>query len=803
MKVRRTLAALVSIMLVILPISSGILLAAEPAPVGTETRTSRDIPGAAPPATATPAYFLDRETAFMIKYAVDATYGGIYTAVDANGGTLGIIPESVWGFPASSIRGTDKSGVGQSTCMRYFITEYQRVTISNSGIGGINTALTSNPGPAIQLTSPIDLLNFGRACGDYIINHLEIPQPQPAGIALPNRLYYWAFNNQQGNATTIGPGGLGEDTAPGTQNSAARSESIIAWSLAELGLALKKAGLPASVWQPYQDGALRWWNWRQTIATALPPYGNPALPASFGPCGAPTNNPDNCIPGIGRDIFYPALGFTLTELTGNLLFRDGNGTNNADGTAFGAIPFANRILGTGNVPRFSLGPNFAVSSDALQEQAYGPGFGRAIIFAKHSQQNIGPLTDRDQWWDFGNYPARLNRPTLNPAGNPELSLANLGLPFAHFKGRELVAGTQRAIWFYYTFGEDPNIYYRGTFNATNTRQAILDYWNYSITYLWDDTIGQQAWFEARGFPYKPCFAGGTDIPIGDWRPPVIGNKVHRVNTDGSATITVVNAVDLDMSYLNWNLKATGITNVDVVYTDDNGVTWKVLPTTPSGGNNYFATIPPQPVNRTIYYYARARDFFNNQTAFPAGAEVWGTDGVSQGKFKSLAQFYTVLPPNTPEPTTTPTTMPAFGTLTPEVSRSPGAFTAIPTGSITPSPTGSASALPGTPGAGTPGGDTPTPGSGSDTPAPTSTDGSSSGGGSGTTPVTSGSATPGVGTPTPLPGFPNTGRAPAGEIGSNLLGWLLLTGGLVMIVMALGFGRFAAQRFGWLKRRRDR
>src|SRR4051794_37565170 len=61
---------------------------------------------ALPPATANPNYFYDRESAFVIKYALDNQYGGIYTAVSNTGG---LYPDpltvGVWGFPANSIRG--------------------------------------------------------------------------------------------------------------------------------------------------------------------------------------------------------------------------------------------------------------------------------------------------------------------------------------------------------------------------------------------------------------------------------------------------------------------------------------------------------------------------------------------------------------------------------------------------------------------------------------------------------------------------------------------------------------------------
>lgn len=732
-----------------------------------------------PPATANPNYFYDRETAFVIKYALDNQYGGIYTAVSNTGGLYpNPLTVAVWGFPPNSIRGTDKSHVGQGVCIRYFITEYQRVTTAGIGLSGINSILTGGPNPAPALANPLDLLAKAKSCADFVMNNLEITKSnvgQP-GTTVPNRLFYWGFAKRNPTpADPIGPGGFIDDTVVTGQGSAARSEAIIAWSLAELGLALKKAGRPAAEWNPYLQGALRWWEWRRTTANRVPPY-----------------NGNNYQAGIARDVFYPALGFTLAELTGDPQYQNGCTTtpNNADGTPCGAIPFVNSILGTGDAP--NLPPN---PPNALQDGTYVSGYARGIIFAKHAQLNIGPVAARNQWWDFGNYPARLN--VTNPAANPAMN--NLGTPFAHFNGRELVAGTERSIWFYYTFGENPGTVYPavGTFAAPKVAQGILAYWKFVNDQLWDPTTGYEAWFEAKGQPYKPCFSGGTDIPVGDWLAPLIGNKVHNINPDRSATITVSGVTDQNFPYLNWSFKGSGVSTVEVVYTIDNGQTWTVLPATPSGAD-YVATIPPVPVGATVYYYARARDAFGNSTAFPNGAETWNSAGTSLGPVVSKAQTYsfaTPTPTSTPLPTATPTFTPAptaTPTLTPTATPTPGpGSTPTPTGAATSTPSGT---VPATPSATvTPSGTvTPaTPTTASDTSTPSATGGSTPA----VTPTVIGTpvagSTPGAGiTPTAsssLPGLPNTGQPPED---SGSAGWTILLG---VGLLALGLGLLGRDR----------
>lgn len=47
-----------------------------------------------------PHYYYDFETAFLINYAIDFDFGGLYTALDEAGQLpVGTIQASVWGFP--------------------------------------------------------------------------------------------------------------------------------------------------------------------------------------------------------------------------------------------------------------------------------------------------------------------------------------------------------------------------------------------------------------------------------------------------------------------------------------------------------------------------------------------------------------------------------------------------------------------------------------------------------------------------------------------------------------------------------
>jgi hypothetical protein len=618
-----------------------------------------------PPPTATPHYYYDRETAFLINYAIDPVFGGMYTALDEDG-TLpgGFIEASVWGFPEGLIPYSSKSLYAQGTCIRYFIHEYQRVTVSGVGVEGINALLNGPP-----LTVEEDLLNYARSCADFVIDNMVIlqgprsdpwrdpadydgtgPPPTQGDTAHPNRLYYWVYANREGT------GNFFDDTLELGVLSAARAESIIPWSFAELALAMQAAGVGGAA--TYTTAAINWWDWHATLATDLPPYsGDPTQP---GCAGNPPQDPNNCIPGIGRDVFYPALGFLLTAVTGNASYQAT------------ATTFANASLGTGNQPAVPDPP-----LEAFQDGAYASGLSRGVIFAHHAMGG-GDLDDRNQWWDFGFSPGlNINGSfgDLTPAGNPEINAANMQIPFAHFRGRELLAGTQRALWYFYTFDLNPDIWYYNFANRPSQEdlgQAVLDYWNFTNEMLWDDTPGQAAWYENLGGgefrQYKPCFAGGTDVPTADWLPPDIGDKVSTLNPDNSALVTVSGVVDRDWPYLSVNFRGSGIAEVQVVFTVDDGANYTVLPAV-FDGTNYVATIPSQPDGTTVYYYAVARDNFGNSTSFPAGSETWNSAGITVAQDLNEMQTYSIGDPatETPTPTATATETPvpdATGTPVP-------------------------------------------------------------------------------------------------------------------------------------------
>lgn len=635
---RRTLARLALLAL-------ALLAAAGPHPPAAQ---------AAPPAAATPHYYYDRETAFLINYAIDSTNGGLYVAVNADGGLLeDYLPVQVWGFPPNVVRGVQKSHIGQATCMRYMINEYLRASVSGVGVAGINALLQPGRQP---LTSPLDLLGYARRCADFVTRAMEIPPADsvaeppnadgilPAGADqgdtnIPNRLFYWGFTAPDGAGEFI------DDTFENGGRSAARSESVIPWTLVELALAIKRAGQPEAEWAPYRDAALRWWSWRRSTAERLPPYGNPNEPEYRDGCGGRPDNPDNCIPGIGRDIFYPAIGFALAELTGDPAYREGDGTLMADGLPYGGRPFANSILGTGDSADLTFPP-----PHSLQDGSYPAGFSRAVIFAWEAQRLGGPVEERDQYWDFSISPALVRsggRFIIRPLSDQSIFGPQfLSRPFAHYAGRELIAGTQRAHWLFGTFGVNPNTYYASS-NLTpeNFRSAAYDFWNFANTTFWDDTPGRQAWFEALDQPYKPCFAGGTDVPMADWLAPEIASKTHspeRPVPGQPVTVTVGGVRDPSWPYLSLMIAGSGVTAVEVRYSIDGGATWLTVPAAASGAD-YVATIPPQPVDTTVLYYARARDVFGNSAAFPAGAERWDSAGASVTD-ATAAQSYQVVPP---------------------------------------------------------------------------------------------------------------------------------------------------------------
>jgi hypothetical protein len=579
-----------------------------------------------------PNYFYDRESAFIIKNTLDSVNGGMYLAVDKDGSLLNDpINLEVWGYGKNSVRGTDKTQVGQATCIRYFMNEYLRTT--SNGVSGINEQLPADK----KITSPTDLLLKAAGCADFAMEKMEIPADKQNSNRIPNALFYWGAVSKDGSIQI-------DDTNEVNTEETFRTESSLSWTLAELALMMKKYGVAGE--QKYVDGAMRWWNWRKDKAVTLNDNFDTGLEA-----------------GAGRDLYYPALGWTLTQLTGNAAYRDGTGKINDDGTPQGAIPFANAMLGTGNKPTIP----FNEPNNALQEKSYAATWARGFLYAKHQNEFNSQEEARDQWQDFGWHSLiRGDYPDYFVTAPANITAADLSQPFLHGKGRELTAGLIKSAWWFGSYGTNPNMFYiadnsdPSSLSQGDFLNATKSMWDLNNEKLWDNTSGQAAWLEAVGQPFKPCFSGDNDVPFVDWKAPKIGDKVHSVNTDRSATVTVSGVEDEDVPFMSVALLGSGVKNVDVTYSIDNGATWIVIPAT-FNGTNYTATIPAVSAGTKVYYYARAKDFFNNQTVFPAGSEVFNTSNEVLSRDKAKAQNYTIpggavtTPNETPTLPTTPTT----------------------------------------------------------------------------------------------------------------------------------------------------
>jgi hypothetical protein len=488
---------------------------------------------------------------------LDPVNGGMFLAVNKDGAPITTsIAGEVWAYADTDHPGTDKTQVGQATCIRYFIQEYQRTSLN--GVNGINELLPQDK----KLSSSKALLEGAKNCANFAMQKMVIQDQSQT--ATPNALYYWGVVSDDGSKQW-------DDSSKFNTTDTYRTESSLSWSLAELAYALKTAGAASSEYQPYLDGALNWWNWRNTRAAVLDEdYKSPDFSS-----------------GAGRDFFYPNLGFTLTDITGNKEYRDGNGSNMADGKPYGAIPLANFELGTGNAPDIAAGE----PEKPLQERTYTGAQPRGYIFTKHAKSFPSGITDRDQWWDFGTDPHIIsNGSEYEIAPTSSITDAQLKSAFRHYAGRELLAGVIRSFWYYAAHGANPNMPYISENTApdnlskANFLAATKTYWDFTNEKLWDDTPGKEAWLEAVGAPYKPCFSGDNDVPIGDWRKPVIGDKVHTLNGNNSATVTVSGVNDPSTPYLGVDLPGSGIKNVEVVYTADRGKTWIVLPTSFNGTN---------------------------------------------------------------------------------------------------------------------------------------------------------------------------------------------------------------------------
>lgn len=603
----------------------------------------------------TPAYFYDHETAFVIEYSIDATNGGMYLALDpATNQPFGTINDNVYGNLAAE--GTDKHAIGHGVCIRYFIQEYQRIADSGEGVIGINSVLGNQINSAISLTAPTDLLNYAQSCADFVIDHMVIPvddgitggnedcvgdmcttDSDQGDMATPNMAYLYASTNQDGTAR------LQDETGIPANLAAARAESSIVWSMVELAHILKEVNgnTCGADCQTYVNFATDYWTWRHTTALPTPVY-----------------NSINTQVGVARDVFYPALGFLLTEVTGDTSYRDGGGStvacpsgNNADGTACGAIPFLDSILGTGNAPDAPY-----PFPHALQDGSYIAGYGRAIAFTLHEKNLPSNGTDRDQWWDFGSYPLIDYGSTSNLRDPLEVAAdttADYGVAFAHFNGREVLVGTQRAAMFFRNSGVNQNIWW-----ANGTGQTDIDFANMAVTYwdfinnnMWDDTSGQRSWYESSSLGYKPCFSAGTEIPFADSQAPAItGIDIDFVcgsNGLGENDIDItVNTTDLTNSsrYLSWEFDGFGIDTVELLWTCDPAVAaggdataFNSLPLTGAepaySGVLDTASIQANCANTDdLFYYTKAVDVFGNESSFsPNGtpetnttAEDWWT-----------------------------------------------------------------------------------------------------------------------------------------------------------------------------------
>ncbi|MEL7020714.1 MAG: hypothetical protein AAGK47_03845, partial [Bacteroidota bacterium] len=440
---------------------------------------------------------------------------------------------------------------------------------------------------------------------------------------------------------------------PDGTNGAGNPESLLPWTLAELSLVMSEAGVATSVYQPYIDKALEWWNWRKNQGVHVP-YG-------YG---------QNSNYGAGKDVYYGALGLTLFELTSNVEYKDGGG-NMADGQPLGALPYMYNALGNpGNNPNLGNPPAYAV-----QDGAYVSGYGRGICYAKAEQRaalGMNDYSERQPFQEFGFSPLyERGNSYPNYDINTTAELLSIGIDpsaaFEHFKGREIFAGTQRTLWFNYSFqinrgmfyadnGSNPN--YPTDFTTSKQAELIYDYWNYCHTAFWDDTDGVAAWVENTGAPtYKPCFSGGVDVPIADWKAPSIGGKSHTWSEGTAATIEITNVIDENWDFVTWKFDDIGLQSVEVLYSTDNGANWQIINATSSGGDNYTATIPSNMVTAAhdaghdLYYFIRAADNFGNYEISPTGTQIVKETGLidANGQPNAIdkSQACVIVNPNAP------------------------------------------------------------------------------------------------------------------------------------------------------------
>ena len=566
-----------------------------------------------PPTTASPSYYYNRESAYLINFAIDQTNGGLYMATDASGAIADLSGIGIWNFTAPpGTMSSLKTPSAQAMGILYFIREYHR--LQDNGIAGLNSLINN---PANQISVPLDLLTvYAKNLADFSIvgDPFKISAADQAALGVDaNKAFYYGFTQADGS------GGMVDGS-----NGSSSPESLLPWALVELALIMQEVGVAVSVYQPYIDEAIEWWNWRKTSGVHVPyGYGN------------------NSFFGAGKDVYYGPLGLTLFELTNTAEYKSGPGTMN-DGLPLGALPYMYNALGNpGNNPDLGNPPAYAI-----QDGAYVSGYARSICFAKAEQRTgvgLPNYNDRQPFQEFGFsplYEKGNSFPNYDINSSAELLAEGIDpIPaFTHFSGREVFAGTQRTLWFNYSFEINGGLFYSGPYGNPNypadfttakQEEMIFDYWNYCINTFWDDATGVAAWVENTSTPnYKPCFSGGVDVPIADWKAPVFGGQSNVWSEGNDAVISITDVVDENWDFLSFKFDDIGVNMVEVVYTNDNGLTWQTTTATNTTGDNYSDTIPAATVasahnaNYDFYYFVRAKDDFENyRTDIPNVQEV--------------------------------------------------------------------------------------------------------------------------------------------------------------------------------------
>lgn len=628
-----------------------------------------------------PNYYYDRETAFMVAYAVDYIHGGVYMGVRPDGSPITDLSSEItnfWGIPSTvfagnHIQGTEKSLFGLGTCVRYFIQEYQRTETLRlnraGGVDGINAQLAVI-GTSRRINRPSDLLTIAQSCADFVTRHMIIDRfddginenpfnaadpvngwtapaqlPDIGDVVNPDRVYYWTSVSRDATTRFV------DDTLHliAENAGAPRAESVVVYSIAELALVMQSNGIAG--WQQYRDAADDWWRWRNNDGdTPLPLYNDPTPQDPNDPldtndqqnwddCSNPRippgpGDPDpvnRCLAGGARDLFYPAVSYILNILNGN--------NNPSTGTYADGYTYGQSKVGVASPP----------IDDPLKDTGYIAGFARAIVYTNVQQRNISVGLNA-QWANFGWF--TVDNLTMNP---------NPSTPYSHFAGREWLAGTQRSLWFFHN-------YLSGRVGRTsNDPDMIVDeiirHWNDSVTGMWDNVVGQEAWFESERQAYKPCFSAGTDLPIGDWLAPFIQDKTHEIDpVTNTVTVTIYDVQDEPFQYMSWQFDGIGVADdgVQVVYTLDETATnpadWEYVTAANMGdldGNgidDYQASINIDPLLAdvtvdAVYYYARAIDRFANVSTFPNDVDEWTTAGELLSQQLRNAQIVNGPPPS--------------------------------------------------------------------------------------------------------------------------------------------------------------